>query len=405
MSVAEFVKRPGLTVACVVALVLASLAGVMLLVHPDPASAANVSVGQCNHVNDTAGLTTTCNITIVNNLTDNPATTGSVVAVNGGLPTTSSDLVTRVAQCNYTGNGGGGTLTCNINITNNIAVNGAAAATGVTVNQCVVAGGPPGYVLGPPLPGNPDPCDPYPASTSGATITQCNTSGNGGGLVAPSTCDASGTVSSSLPILVHQCNHSVNGGGSKINCSTTITTNVIDTGATTTTAGSGGTTTTAGSGGTTTTAGSGGTTTTAGSGGTTTTAGSGGTTTTAGSGGTTTTAGSGGTTTTAGSGGTTTTAGSGGTTTTAGSGGTTTTAGFVGGTTTTITAGSGGTTTTIAGFVGATTTTTTTSPAALALTGASLLPLLVVGSGLSAAGLLVLGVSSTRRRKRADVRS
>ena len=190
-------------------------------------SAANVSVGQCNGINDTPGLTTTCDVVIINNLTNNPGTTGSSVTLNGGIPTTSSDLVTSVLQCNNSGNGGGGTMTCNVSITNNIAVNGPGAPSAATVNQCVGSGGPldgsSGDPLGPPLPGNPDPCTPYPATTTGATITQCNGSAGGGGLVAPSTCDASGTVSSSLPVTVNQCNNSVNGGGSMINCSTTIT--------------------------------------------------------------------------------------------------------------------------------------------------------------------------------------
>lgn len=211
--------------ACTLGLVGVGLS----LVESSPASAANVTFSQCNGINDTPGLTTTCSVVVVNNLTNNPATTGSVVTVNGGLPTTSSSLVNSVLQCNNSGNGGGAVMTCNVTVTNNIAVNGAVAATGATINQCFTSGGPPGNVLGPPLPGNPDPCDPYPASTTGATITQCDSSAAGGGLVAPSTCDASGTVSSSLPVTVNQCNNSVNGGGSKINCSTTMTTNVINT--------------------------------------------------------------------------------------------------------------------------------------------------------------------------------
>ena len=239
-----------------------SAAGVALfLAHPSPVSAANVPVTQCNGINDTPGLTTTCDVVIVNNLTNNPGTTGSVVTLNGGTPTTSSDLVTSGTQCNNSGNGGGGTLTCSVSITNNIAVNGPGAATAATVNQCVGSGGPPDNPLGPPLPGNPDPCTPFPATTTGATITQCNGSATGGTLVAPSTCDASGTVSSSLPVTINQCNGSVTGGGSKINCSTTITSNVVDTTptSTTTTTTSGGTSGggTSGTGGT---GGSGGTT-------------------------------------------------------------------------------------------------------------------------------------------------
>lgn len=246
-------------------IVALALGGGVALVLSGPASAANVSVGQCNGINDTGGLTTTCEVVIINNLTNNPGTTGSSVSLNGGTPTTSSDLVTSVTQCNASGNGGGGTLTCSVSITNNIAINGPGAASAATVNQCVGSGGPSGNPLGPPLPGNPDPCTPFPATTTGATITQCNGSAVGGGLVAPSTCDASGTVSSSLPVTINQCNGSVGGGGSKINCSSTITTNVVDT-TPTGTGGTGATGGTTGSGGGTT-GGTGGTT--GGTGGTT----------------------------------------------------------------------------------------------------------------------------------------
>jgi len=109
------------------------------LVVSGPATAANVPVGQCNGINDTPGLTTTCDVVIINNLTNNPGTTGSSVTLNGGIPTTSSDLVTSVTQCNNSGNGGGGTLTCSVSITNNIAVNGPAAAS-ATVPPVVTAG-------------------------------------------------------------------------------------------------------------------------------------------------------------------------------------------------------------------------------------------------------------------------
>jgi hypothetical protein len=322
--------RRSLTFGGVLALALGALTGALLFAHSDSASAATIN--QCNNVFNADAQTVQCSVTVVNNLTNSPATTGSIITVNGGTPVSSSNLVTFVSQCNGSGNAGGSTVECSVNIINNIAVNGPSPATAATVNQC--NGGDP---FPSPSVGPAGLCNPYPATTTSATITQCNGSGNGGGLVTsatdPSGCTASGTVSSTLPVTVNQCNGSANGGGGELNCSTTMTTNVVDTGpGTTTTTGPGGTTTTTGPGGTTTTTGPGGTTTTTGPGGTTTTTGPGpgGTTTTTGpgGGGTTTTLGSGGTTggsggTTGGSGGNTAASGSGGSTAATGSGATT----------------------------------------------------------------------------------
>jgi hypothetical protein len=219
----KFSGRKWLMLVGVLALALGGFTGVLTFARSESASAANVSLNQCNNVSNTGGLTVECHVVIVNNLTNDPSTTGSVVTVNGGSPVSSSDLVTSVTQCNGSANGGGGTLNCSVQIINNIAVDGPSGATGVTINQCN------GNQANDGLGNAPNTCNPFPASTSGATITQCNGSGNGGGLVSPSHCDASGTVSSTLPVTVNQCNGSANGGGSKVNCSTAITTNVIDT--------------------------------------------------------------------------------------------------------------------------------------------------------------------------------
>jgi hypothetical protein len=337
-----------------VAIALGALGLALFLGNSSPASAATVSVGQCNGVNDTPGLTTTCQLVIVNNLTNDPATTGSTVALNGGSPTTSSNLVTSVTQCNGSGNGGGGTLTCSVLITNNISVTGPSPATSATVDQCVGSGGPPGYPLGPPEPGNPDPCNPYPATTTSATITQCNGSASGGGLVAPSACDASGTVSSTLPVSVNQCNGSVNGGGSTINCSVSLTANVINVGAVGTT-----TTTTTGTGGTTGTTASGGTTTA-----------------------------------------TTAPGGTSGTTTPDGTTTATTAAALVGTTATTVPAG----VTTAAALVGTTATTAAAGGTGdLALTGLNVARLFFGGVGLLGLGLSMLGAVSIQKRRRNSV--
>ena len=212
----------GLVLAGVLSLALAGFTGLLLFTTSNSASAANVALDQCNGTGGGGGQTVQCDVQIVNTLTDDPTTTGSTVTVNGGTPTSSSDLITSVNQCNGSAAGNGSTLLCSVDIINNITMNGPGAAGAATVNQCN-ANQSDGLGTAPNL------CLPGPATTSGATITQCNESGNGGGLVFPSGCSASGTVSASLPVTVNQCNGSANGGGGRVVCSTTMITNVVDT--------------------------------------------------------------------------------------------------------------------------------------------------------------------------------
>ena len=254
------VGRNWLALGSMLALALGGLLGALLFAT-DSASAANVAIDQCNGVGGGGGQTVQCNVLVVNTLTDDPNTTGSVITVNG-VVSTSPDLVTSVTQCNGSANGGNAILECHVQIINNIAVSGPAGATGVSIHQCN-DNQPDGLGTAP------NTCSPPPIM-GGTTIVQCNDTGDGGGLVFPSHCSASGTVSSTLPVTVNQCNGSANGGGSKVNCSTDITTFVVDTGVggtptttTPTTADGGGSTpggggSTPGGGGTT--AGGGGTT-------------------------------------------------------------------------------------------------------------------------------------------------
>ena len=79
-----------------------------------------------------------------------------------------------------------------------------------TKNQCVGSGD-----------GIANECDPFPASTTNATITQCNGSANGGTLVQLK-CTATGTKSSAASVRVNQCNGSANGGGALVICSANI---------------------------------------------------------------------------------------------------------------------------------------------------------------------------------------
>jgi hypothetical protein len=69
-------------------------------------------------------------------------------------------------------------------------------------------------------------CDPFPANTTNATITQCNGSANGGTLVQLK-CTATGTTPASHGVTVNQCNGSANGGGALVICSTNISNNRI----------------------------------------------------------------------------------------------------------------------------------------------------------------------------------
>lgn len=222
-------RRPLRLLLAVFASVVAAFGASVLMLESSstPASAASLAINQCNGINNTPGLTTSCSVTVVNTLTDDPATTGSVSTVNG-VTTTSTDIVTSVTQCNTSSRGGGGTLQCSVHIINNIAMSGPGAAATATISQCN-GNQPDGLGTAP------NTCNPVANAGSGATIFQCNNrTGDGGGLVtaAPdfSHCSASGTVSSSLPVTVNQCNEdAADGGGARVNCSTTITTNVVDT--------------------------------------------------------------------------------------------------------------------------------------------------------------------------------
>jgi hypothetical protein len=176
-----------------------------------------------NGVDNTPGLGLICEVTVVNTIT---ATGGSATVTvrechgAAGDPeaacTTTTDVltepVTAVTQCNDATNGGGGTLRCSVQVTNNFA-GVSPGATAATVNQCVGSGD--GITTG---------CDPFPATTTGATITQCNGSANGGTLVEL-TCTATGTAASALGVTINLCNGSTNGGGALVICAANIDNN------------------------------------------------------------------------------------------------------------------------------------------------------------------------------------
>ncbi len=198
------------------------------LVSTAPASAATTiaATTTCsNGVDNTGGLGLICEVTIVNTFTaTGGSATVSVRECHGAAgnpqaactitPMVLTEAVTAVTQCNSSINGGGGTLRCSVNVTNNF-VGVPSTVTAATVNQCVGSGG--GITTG---------CNPFPATTTGATITQCNGSANGGTLVGL-TCTASGTQSSGAGVLVNQCNGSANGGGALVICTANITNNAV----------------------------------------------------------------------------------------------------------------------------------------------------------------------------------
>jgi hypothetical protein len=173
-----------------------------------------------NGMDNTGGLGLICQVTIVNTITTHGGTSRTTVREchgaagdpNASCSTTVWNMsrpVTAVNQCNDSINGGGGTLRCSVKVTNNF-VGRATGATAATKNQCVGSGD-----------GIANECDPFPASTTNATITQCNGSANGGTLVQLK-CTASGTKPSSNGVRINQCNGSANGGGALVICSASI---------------------------------------------------------------------------------------------------------------------------------------------------------------------------------------
>ncbi len=180
-------------VMCVAALAALGLTAVALETNTTSASAATVSFSQCNghDAGDPAGaaLSVNCSISIVNTIDANGATSAVVyhrTCTLGGCTgdvSSSANVINEVHQCNASDNAGGSTTTCTVDITNYVSADAPAAATAITLNQCIGSGGGGGA--------NVVACI---ASSQGSpTVTQCNGSGNGGG--ATLVCTASGTTS------------------------------------------------------------------------------------------------------------------------------------------------------------------------------------------------------------------
>lgn len=211
------------------------------------ASAANTAAATTtcsNSVDNAGGQGLICEVTIVNTITASGGTAkvtirechggaGAPTAACSNNTTNLTRLVTSVNQCNGSINGGGGTLRCSVRITNSF-VGVTPGASTATKNQCVGSGG--GITTG---------CDPFPATTSGAAITQCNGSANGGTLVGLR-CTATGSAASAHRVTINQCNGSANGGGALVICSSNISNSIVSAPASTP---AGGSTTGTGTGG------------------------------------------------------------------------------------------------------------------------------------------------------------
>lgn len=192
---------------------------------PAVAVVAPVEVDQCNDWGNGGGNEVRCNVTVTNNFNVATLVASSTVTVQECLgaagaaicdperTTSYAGLVTSVYQCNYSVDGGGSNVACNVSVINNIT--GAATATPATINQCNdsgAAGEEPTVV-----------CDPEDRSDTLAAITQCNGSANDGTAPRRVLCEVSpSTETSALPFTVNQCNNSANGGGSTVVCSTSM---------------------------------------------------------------------------------------------------------------------------------------------------------------------------------------
>lgn len=215
----------------ILALVFATTLVAALSVSLSPAAIAQTSLSQCNGTDNVGGQAVECTYTVTNSLDGaQRSSTTTLNECHGAAndpatlvctpsTTTSSDLVTTIDQCNGSGNGGGGTVTCTVEVINNIT--GTVAATAATVNQCNASGtggGTAPTVL----------CDPFPANTTSADVTQCNESGNGGGGTQRVQCtvDSNSTSTTLLAVTVNQCNGSGNGGGATVTCRTGMTNNI-----------------------------------------------------------------------------------------------------------------------------------------------------------------------------------
>jgi len=123
--------------------------GIAVVQSAAPAAAATVSFSQCNNheaMAPGAATASTCSVTIVNTI-DATGDSSAVVYVRAcalglctGDVTSTDDVINAVHQCNASNNAGGSATVCSVDIINNISASAPAAATALTLNQCVGSG-------------------------------------------------------------------------------------------------------------------------------------------------------------------------------------------------------------------------------------------------------------------------
>lgn len=229
MQSAGMTRRVRVTPPAAIVLALLTLLLAVLGVGVSQPARAATPLSQCNGVANQGGQEVACTVTVVNNLnlaTGLGSSTTTVTVCSGAAasttctttPTSATNVITSVDQCNDSAGGSGGVLTCEVDVTNNIT--GNTTATPATVNQCVGSG----------TGGGTDPtvsCSPI-GSTTSATVTQCNGSGNGGGATMRVLCTVDpSTQTPALLVTINQCNGSANGGGAKVTCRSKLANRII----------------------------------------------------------------------------------------------------------------------------------------------------------------------------------
>jgi len=225
-------SRPTLRIMVTALIMLAGAISLGGLALPTVAQASTMVVDQCNvHVPGAAGATTAlkCTVTVVNTVSGTSTrsrttvtrlcTLGPCSTPNGTFVTDSVSLVTVIRQCNGSDNDASHSITCYVNVINNIGRTTSVAQplTAPTVNQCVGSGTGGGGVL-----------DCSPSTATGTTLTQCNGSGNGGGGTVHCSVDPRSRISRAIPITVTQCNGTGNPGGAVLTCNASVITRITD---------------------------------------------------------------------------------------------------------------------------------------------------------------------------------
>lgn len=210
------------------------LASAFMVVGTAATPAAALTVNQCSAGDgDGGGVGIECDVIITNVYdvsTGISSSTVQVIRCIGGANTARdlltctdsgviehAELTNVVTQCNAAVGGIGGSLHCDVYMTNTIV--GAANVVDATVNQCVGSLGGGGTVPG-------SICDPTPATADNADITQCNGSVNGGGGFM--VCEVgTSTANSAFPVTINQCNGSAEGAGNTMTCGVQIDTVLV----------------------------------------------------------------------------------------------------------------------------------------------------------------------------------